>query len=93
MKLIRCQECGQPLALLKRWANCDCGMSGGAYLADGDRCMIAGPCALFGISNRLFFGMRAEAWPYDEATTTRAGKPKVVRLAVNPGALPERVPA
>jgi hypothetical protein len=65
-------------------------MSGGAYLPDGDRCMVAGPCSLYGISNRIFFGIRSEAWPYDETNLTKSGKPKVIRLAVNPGELSER---
>lgn len=67
MKLIRCNECGDPVALSKRWRDCHCGQSGGAYNADGDRATIAGPCSLYGISNRLFLGQRVEAWPYQES--------------------------
>lgn len=90
VKLIRCNECSIPIALTHRWLNCECGLSGGSYLPDGDRCVIAGPCSLYGVSNRIFFGLRDEAWPYDEAKTTRSGQPKVLRLAGNPGVLPER---
>lgn len=91
MKLIRCNECSTPIALLHRWLNCECGRSGGAYLPDGDRCVVAGPCSLYGVSNRIFFGVRHEAWPYDESQLSRGGAAKVTRLVENPGVFPERV--
>ena len=93
VKLIRCEECSTPIALTHSWLNCECGRSGGAYLPDGDRCMVAGPCGLYGVSNRIFFGIRHEAWPYDESNVTKKGLPKVLRLVVNPGVFPERLPA
>lgn len=93
VKLIRCESCSTPIALLHRWLNCECEQSGGAYLPDGDRCMVAGPCRLYGVSNKVFFGMRTEVWPYDEEALTKRGKPKVTRLAANPGVLPDRLPA
>jgi hypothetical protein len=93
VKLIRCNDCGQPIALSHDWQNCECGRSGGAYLADGRRCFVAGPCSLYGIDNRLFYGMRVEAWPYQEPGQTRDGRRKVIRLVDNPGVYPERVPA
>jgi len=91
MKLIRCDDCGQPIALTYTWANCECGLSGGAYMPNGDSCVVAGTCGLYGIDNRLFFGLRVEAFPYDETKTRRDGTPKVVRLEHNPGSFPERV--
>lgn len=84
VKLIRCEECGDPVALSRKWRNCDCGRSGGAYGPDGDRAVIAGPCGLYGISNKIFLGVRADAWPYDETNG------KIERLAKNRGCFPER---
>lgn len=86
MKLIRCTECGDPVALSKEWRNCYCGLSGGQYLRLGlDRAVVAGPCGLYGIGNRLFRGETVEAYPYDESND------KIVRLAINTGFLPERL--
>ena len=90
MKLIRCTQCSIPIALTRSWLNCECGKSGGAYLPDGDCVVISGPCGLYGISNRIFFGMRGEAFPYNETTRTKNGKLKVMRLTDNPGCFPER---
>lgn len=79
MKLLRCTRCGDAVALSKRWRSCECGASGGVYDDDGDRATIAGPCRLYGISNRLFLDLRAEAWPYDETNG------KITRVETNVG--------
>lgn len=84
MKLIRCTECGDAVALSRTWRNCDCGLSGGAYKRDMDTALVAGPCGLYGIANGLFYGRRVEAWPYDESNG------KIERIVVNPGRFPER---
>lgn len=79
MKLIRCEECGDPVALSVKWRDCHCGLSGGAYHGDGHRAVVSGPCRVYGISNRLFFlGERSEAWAYDESNG------RVDRLKDNP---------
>ena len=86
MKLIRCYACGDPVALTSReWRNCACGRSGGAYERDGDKAIIAGECSLYGVSNKLFYGLRAEAWPYDETNG------KITRLVENPQDFSDRL--
>ena len=87
MKLIRCTDCGDPVALSRDWRNCHCGLSGGAYHRDGHRAIVAGPCGLYGISNKLFYGLRVEAWPYDESNG------RILRLVVNTGEFPARASA
>jgi hypothetical protein len=87
VKLIRCWDCGMPLALTYSWLNCECGKAGGAYMPDGRKAIVAGSAQLIGISNKVFYGIRAECWPYDETNG------RITRLSENPGDFPDRVRA
>jgi hypothetical protein len=80
VKLIRCENCNEVEGLSLRWKNCLCGDSGGAYREDLRRVIVAGPCAVYGLSNKVFFATeRDEVWRYDESNG------RVTRLEENPG--------
>lgn len=84
--MILCNDCGDPVALSKRWRSCYCGRSGGAYKHDGDHALVGGPCRVVGISNKVLYS-RAECWPYDESNG------KIERLAENPKRMTQRAMA
>lgn len=54
MKLIHCNKCGDVVTLRvhERW--CECGSSGGRYLADRLHAEIWGECTPLGFHNALF---------------------------------------
>lgn len=78
MKLIRCSDCGQVIALWHVPLNCECGAAGGKYNDDGDTVTIWGKAWMFGVENRVLLGQQASAFPYPD------GNGKVTRLEVAP---------
>jgi uncharacterized protein (DUF983 family) len=54
MKLIYCPECGDIIMLRKYLRKCECGASGGYYLADGTNAEIFGKAIPLGIGNHTF---------------------------------------
>lgn len=67
MKLLHCARCGDVLGLSYAVRRCDCGLTSGKYLPDGDQVEVEGPCELYGLPNYLFVTGRAEAYRYPEA--------------------------
>jgi hypothetical protein len=86
MKLLCCYECRDVLGLSRTWRNCDCGQTGGGVKPDGDTILIAGPCFVIGLSNKLRARAvrRGEAWLYDDTNG------KVERMIENRGDWPSR---
>ncbi len=78
MKLIRCTNCGQVIALWSSPLSCECKQSGGHYRPDGDHITIWGPCRVFGVNNILLYEQKTDAYPYpeDNGKVHRIERPK-----------------
>ena len=73
MKLIRCNDCKDVVALRLEDRTCICGKSGGVYHEDQWNVTVYGPCIVIGMDNFTFGFARQNRYdPNDESRTFKA---------------------
>lgn len=79
MKLFRCRECSDVLAVRSERRSCACGASSAEYMRDNARVSVDGPCDVLALSNRGLANMLAGS--FDSAALYLVKEPnnKVLR--------------